>query len=552
MKSAVVITGAPALDYFHNYVALPYDYGRHSYFARRDVKAIRETVFNNLDELDARTGWKSKINGRKGIVKPNLVFVTPKGCYRFGYDIPQTTDPRVFEAVIACLKDLTDDIIIGEGSGLVTWAYFKIAGYDRIGKYYNVPLVAFEEQATDRYYCPKAEVGKDVYVPRSISEVIRGERLYVSVPKMKCNIYTQVTLGFKNAMGTLSCNMRYKNHTWQIDKKLTDLLYLFKPDLTVIDGIIGGEGNSPGPVRPVEINTIVSGTNSVEVDRVVTEMMGFDPLKNKLLIEATAKGFGDETVEVYGKKKVVPFLSAEQTLYSDRFKQKWPHVKLYVGHDNARAPKIADIHGVTPATVKEMEASCAGGCISSIATTMEILYASRGYWYGKKRKLAFIVGPGTPVNGQRYWFDENGKAYTLAELGALKVFKVGIGECTSVAKDVSHVFARGCGEVTNLAMRVALSMGIIPGQMDPVFNPDFFLIMAGMVRKYVIKVWRVIKDGELTEPVFDAYSDRVEPLKNLKSEDADRDWIAVPTPKLSLAERWAAIKGIRFLANFLF
>lgn len=32
-ESAVVITEAPALNYFHNYVALPSDYGRHSYCA---------------------------------------------------------------------------------------------------------------------------------------------------------------------------------------------------------------------------------------------------------------------------------------------------------------------------------------------------------------------------------------------------------------------------------------------------------------------------------------------------------------------------------------
>ena len=84
-----------------------------------------------------------------------------------------------------------------------------------------------------------------MYVPRIISNVIRGEMLYVSVPKMKTNLYTEVTLGFKNAMGTLPTNMRYRNHTWQINSKLTDLLFLFKPDLTIIDGIIAGEGLTP-------------------------------------------------------------------------------------------------------------------------------------------------------------------------------------------------------------------------------------------------------------------------------------------------------------------
>lgn len=549
MKSAVVITEAPALNYFHNYVQLPFDYGRPSYFARKDIKAIRDTVYKSLDDLDEKTGWKSTFKGRKVLIKPNLVFVTPKTSYRYDYDIPQTTDPRVFEAVISYLKDLTDDIVIGEGSGLVTWTYAKMAGYDRIAEFYRIPLVYFEEQAIDRYFAPKAEVGKEVFVPKSISEVIRGERLYVSCPKMKTNIYTGVTLGFKNAMGTLSCNMRYRNHTWQIDKKLTDLLYLFKPDLTVVDGLIGGEGNTPGPNFPVIVDKIITGTNSVEVDRVVTEMMGFDTTKNKLLVEATAKGFGDTNVEVYGNRTVTPFMKPEPTLLSDRFKNNWPNVKLYVGHQNSRAPQITNLNSVTPEVVKEIEASCAGGCIASIGTTMEVLFASYSYYFNKKRKLSIIVGPGSIVNGVSYWFDENGKAYTVEELGNIKTFKIGVGECTSPAKDVCTTFVRGCGEVNNLAIRLALSMLGIPGQFDPKYVP---LITAGLVRKYCVKSWRVIKDGESTEPVFDAFSDKIFPIPELSKEDMKKDWIYVPIPKLSISERAEALKSIRFLANFLF
>ncbi|MBQ2500816.1 MAG: DUF362 domain-containing protein, partial [Clostridia bacterium] len=234
-KNAVVITKAPALNYFHNNVSLPYDYGRPSYEKRQDVIAIKQAVRKSLDDLDKETGWKAQFKGKKILIKPNLVFVTPPGAYRYDYGIPQTTDPRVFDAVMEVLDGIVSDIIIGEGSGMVTWSYAHMAGYDRIAKNYGCKFVCFEEMPTDRYFCPKAEVGQEVYVPKIISEVIRGERLYVSVPKMKTNIYTGVTLGFKNAMGTFSCNMRYRNHTWQIDKKLSDLLYLFKPDLTVVD-----------------------------------------------------------------------------------------------------------------------------------------------------------------------------------------------------------------------------------------------------------------------------------------------------------------------------
>ena len=58
-KNAVVITEAPAMNYFGNHVRLPKDYGTPAYDARPDVKAIKQTVRKSLDDLDAATGWKS-------------------------------------------------------------------------------------------------------------------------------------------------------------------------------------------------------------------------------------------------------------------------------------------------------------------------------------------------------------------------------------------------------------------------------------------------------------------------------------------------------------
>ncbi|MCR4747976.1 MAG: DUF362 domain-containing protein [Clostridiales bacterium] len=552
-KNAVVITPAPKLNYLHNYVQLPYDYGRPSYDKRQDVIAIRQTVRKSLADLDKETGWKEKFKGRKVLIKPNLVFVTPRSGYRYDYDIPQTTDPRVFDATMEVLSELCDDIIIGEGSGLVTWSYAKMAGYDRIAKKYGAKLIFFEEESIDRYFCPKAECGQEVYVPRIISEVIKGERLYVSHPKMKCNIYTGVTLGFKNAMGTFSCNMRYRNHTWQIDKKLSDLLYLFKPDLTVVDGIIGGEGNTPGPNDPVLMSTIVTGTNSVEVDRVVTEMMGFDPTKNKLLIEAGKRGFGDPDVKVVGKKKVVNFRPAEPTLLSERFHKNWPNVKLYVGHTNDRAPKLEKLTGNDHAFVEAMEATCAGGCIASLGTTFEVMYASYTYALNKNRALSVIVGPGAEYEGKPYWIGEDGKAYSLEDLKALPGVKLVCGECSSPAKEVASLggffWIRGCGEVNNLAVRVAASMmPTLPGQADLKYLP---IIGVGALRKYVIKVAKAAI-GDPTEPHFDAYHDGLYTIPELAAQNLDCDWVEAPIPNLEREDRIQAVKDVRLLANFLF
>ena len=549
--NAVVIEEAPKLNYTHNYVCLPYDYGRESYENRADVKAIKATVRSALDKLDAATGWKAKFKGQKILIKPNLVFVTPKTSYRYDYDIPQTTDPRVFDATMEVLSELCDDIVIGEGSGLVTWTYAKMAGYLDIARKYNAKFVCFEELPTQRFFCPKAEVGQEVYVPDIIGEVIRGERLYVSHPKTKCNIYTGVTLGFKNSMGTYSVNMRARNHTWQINKKLTDIMYLFKPDLTVIDGIIGGEGNTPGPNDPVIFDRIICGTNAVEVDRVTTELMGFDPNKNDLIIEADKRGFGDPNVEIIGEKRVVPFRPAEPTLLSERFKKHWPGVKEFVGYTNPHVPKVDKIDGWTHDEVFAMEQFDRGGTPSSLGTCFEVFYASYTYPLTKMRHLNVIVGEGAEWNGVKYWLCDDGHAYTLEELEKLPGMTVVVGENSAPAKSAAthpFFFIRGWGEVNNLAVRMAASMmPTVPGQADLHWLP---WIGIGAVRKYLVKLGRAAL-GQKTDMTYDAFTDGVYTIPELAEQNLDVDWIEAPLPPQDLKDRWQAIKETRILAQFL-
>ena len=44
---------------------------------------------------------------------------------------------------------------------------------------------------------------KEVLIPEPFVDVAEGRAFYISVPKLKTNLYTQVTLGFKNAMGII-------------------------------------------------------------------------------------------------------------------------------------------------------------------------------------------------------------------------------------------------------------------------------------------------------------------------------------------------------------
>ena len=69
-----------------------------------DVKAIYETVFKNLDLLDAETAFSKKFASCERLyIKPNLVSVYHKAGMKDS-DYPESTDPRVFDAVIAYMK----------------------------------------------------------------------------------------------------------------------------------------------------------------------------------------------------------------------------------------------------------------------------------------------------------------------------------------------------------------------------------------------------------------------------------------------------------------
>lgn len=532
MKNAVVITDAPKVNYMHNFVVLPYYYGTAKYFDRPDVKAIRETLYTSLDTLDEATGFADKFRGRKVLIKPNLVGVVHKSGYRLD-DVPQSTDPRVLEAAVSYLKSLDCEITIveGAGKGISTMQYFRDTGLDRVAKYYGCNLAAVEEQPLDHYYVPKAEVQKDVYLPRIFSEVVRGEALFVSVPKMKTNLYTGVTLGFKNAMGALSGNMRYRNHTWQIEKKLVDLLYLLKPDLTVVDGIVGGEGNTPAPVDPVKVGMVVTGTNTVEVDRVVTKIMGLDPEKLSLMKEANLRGFGDPDAEIIGDIRVVPFRPAQSSFLTPRFRRIWPNVRYFVGHTNSRAPQITDIHTVTPELVYEIEGACRGGCLATMSFFMEMLYQGKST-YDPSLKFAVILGNGCEVDGERYWFDADGKAYSLEALKNVAVKRVlGCGSCTEPAFGACTLCGGDCGNVGGvLQLFMKGTRKTLP--ILSISNDTMGSFIAGMLLKY-FAVRKVIKSGDIVEIPFDATNDRIFPIPDLSEEDKLKDWIFVPMEKCS-------------------
>lgn len=548
-RSVVVISHALEMDFTRDYVSLPREYGSPAYFEREDIKAIQTVVRDNLEKLDAEIHFTEKLRERKIIIKPNLVTVF----HDLGMtkrDYPESTDPRVIDAVIEFLQQFTTYITIVEssGRGMPTQAAFHVAGLDRLAKYRKVGLVALEEQPTDRYLLPKARVMREIVIPRIFSEVVKGEAFYISIPKMKTNLYTGVTLGFKNAMGTLAYNMRQRNHNHAIDQKLVDMLHLYKADLVIIDGIVGGEGNCPAPVDPVQSRVIISGNQSVETDRVAARMMGFNPETIPLMMIAAADGFNDPNVQVIGEVKITPYRPADPSLLGKWMKEHYPKVRILIGHSKNGAPTSDDHRCFTENELNALENVCRGGCLATTRYAFDMLLHE-----GKKRnfELTLILGAGVNHNGSTLYYDGYGKPYSLADISALKGKKVAIGTCASPLKGIVDRYIDGCMPFPNSPHMVIHQMS---GTMCSVISlrnryllPALFATLQACERRKAL-----LRSGQRIDiPLH--HEDTIYKTREFTREEMSLSYIYEPFEPLTAVEiqKLCASENRSILATFL-
>jgi len=197
-----------------------------------------------------------------------------------------TTDSRVIEGVVRFLRARKiGEIVIGEGSGFAdTFQAFRVAGVDAVAERWSVKLV---------------DLNKDEFVEVKLSNPLSLNRVRVaktalestviSVPKLKPHRVATVTLSLKNMMGAFAS--KGSMHMGNLSKNIVDLASILKPSVSVVDGIIAGEGHETSG-NPVEMNLVIAGTDPVAVDAVSAAVMGINPPNVKHLVLAEKKGLG--------------------------------------------------------------------------------------------------------------------------------------------------------------------------------------------------------------------------------------------------------------------
>ena len=138
---------------------------------------------------------------------------------------------------------------------------------------------------------------------------VAGADAIVSLSKFKTHQFTLATGAVKNCFGYIPgvAKAEYHLNTGMDQGRFAALLldlYLARPPvLSVMDAVVGMEGNGPSNGTPREVGLLLAAPHAPDLDYLQALLMGFDPIEVPSVAEAAERGIGPRSaaeLEVLG------------------------------------------------------------------------------------------------------------------------------------------------------------------------------------------------------------------------------------------------------------
>lgn len=237
-------------------------------------------------------------DGDRVLLKPNLLSGRAP-------ERAVTTHPSIVAVVARLVKEAGGVPCIGDSPG--TGSFRRVAektGITEVANRIGVELVEFGESVDvenrrghvyKRFEIAKASVEADVII---------------NLPKLKTHSQMLLTLSVKNNFGLVVGKRKAKWHLKagiNVDffaQMLLDLYLLIHPELTIVDGITGMEGDGPGNGNPRNIGLIFAGVDCVAIDTIISHVVGVKPDDLYTTKVARQRGIGEtnsKAIEILGE-----------------------------------------------------------------------------------------------------------------------------------------------------------------------------------------------------------------------------------------------------------
>jgi len=234
--------------------------------------------------------------GERVLIKPNLL----KGK---APEAAVTTHPEIVRAVIRLVREAGGEPMVGDSPGM--------GDLRKVSEKAGILDVVNEEGATLVELDEAVQVRNQGKFQRfEIARVAYEADAIINLPKLKTHGMTTLTGAVKNLFG---CVPGKRKVQWHFNTgvnhelfatMLNELCALLKPRLTIMDAVIGMEGNGPGSGEPRTIGVVIAGRDPVAVDVVSSSVLGVSLEKLPLIRAAAAAGYGEtqlDRIRVFGE-----------------------------------------------------------------------------------------------------------------------------------------------------------------------------------------------------------------------------------------------------------
>ena len=252
------------------------------------LDSLRASIEKLLEPLGGISAFVSK--GDRVLLKPNLLTAgrPTKECI---------TRPEIVYCVAQLVMEaggkpfLGDSPAFGSARGVA-----KANGYLPMMAKINLPIVEFHGS---RYQTQNPEFSHLL-----LSKEAMEADVVINLPKVKSHMQLTMTLAVKNLFGCVPGKMKAWWHTEagkdseRFGQMLVETAKMIDPNLTIIDGIIGHEGNGPSGGEPRDLGILGASTNVFALDVALLEILQVHPELVPTMVAARKLGLCPSLAEI--------------------------------------------------------------------------------------------------------------------------------------------------------------------------------------------------------------------------------------------------------------
>lgn len=204
-----------------------------------------------------------------------------------------SVDLRVLDAVLAVLRERGyTDVTVADGSNVGVERRdidtFKRLRVDRLVERHGARLVDLNHD--DGHPVVLAGGAQ----PRIARTVLESDFL-LSLPKVKTHVEAGLSCAMKNWVGIARGQDKRHMH-YDLGRNIFALNEVVQPDLVLVDGLVGMEGNGPGDGEPFRFGRLIASDNAFLNDAVVCRLVDLPVERVPYLLHARDAGYLDDAL----------------------------------------------------------------------------------------------------------------------------------------------------------------------------------------------------------------------------------------------------------------